>query len=111
MAKAKKNYTLGEFLDMVNFFDKDVDVQVDGTDCYIAVCAGVELTDEGEKYFKKALALPMDGYCVISKNNKDYDEYEEKGTGVLAKAEELLYALAGYCACSDWDKWFKNIND
>ena len=103
-------YNLREFIDMVNKLDLDEDVQVDGTDCYIAVCGGTELTEEGKKHFAQALELPMEGHCVISERDEDYDDYEENGTGALANAEELLYALAGYCACSDWDKWFRDID-
>ena len=108
---AEKNYTLGEFITMVNKMQIDVDVEVDGTDCYIALCWGVKLTAEGKKHFAKALTLPMEYHCVISNNNKDYDDYDRNGTGALADAKELLYALAGYCDCDDWDKWFKDIDD
>lgn len=107
---AKSKYNLGEFINMVNKLDLDIDVSVDGTDCYIAVCGGTKLTAEGKKHFSKALKLPMDGHCVISNNDKDYDDYDKNGTGALANAEELLYSLAGYCDCDDWDKWFKDMD-
>ena len=101
--------TLREWLHVHNESVEDIDVSVDGTTCYIAVCFGdIRFTPEGEEYFKDALDnLHMSGSCIVSDRDEDYDEYEDKGTGRIALAEQLLYALAGYVSVSDYDKWFE----
>ena len=87
------------------------DVYVDGIDG-IAVCPPVSLTEEGRKHFENALLLPVEGNCIMGED-KDYDdlsEYEEKNKGDggrLVLAWEFLRSQAGYCSCSDFDKWFE----
>ena len=104
--------TVREWLHAHNIADDDIDVQVDGTSCYIAVCFGdIRFTPEGEAHFKDALDnLRMDGCCIVSDRDEDYDLYDEKGEGRLALAEQMLYALAGYVGVSDYEKWFEGEN-
>lgn len=106
--KAKNEITLGKFLEACRILDEEKDIYVDGIDG-IAYC-GTELTEEGEKHFAEALALPMEGYCVISHDDNDYDLLE-KEEGKLQLAWELLAGMAGYCSCDNWDKWFKDSDD
>lgn len=98
---------------------EDTDVTIDGTGQSCAVCVPVpELTEDGRKYFGPALNLVMDRECrnLVTSNNgndfTDYAEWEEEGRGnggPLRLAVQLIYSLAGYCSCSDFDKWFKEI--
>jgi len=107
----KKVYTLENLFDSINNIRKDVDVYVDGLDG-IAVCPPINFTEAGIKYFEAAMSLPVKGYCVMGedKDYEDLSEYEDNGTGDggrLLLAWKLLKSLAGYCACSDFEKWFK----
>ena len=96
---------------------EDTDVTIDGTGQGCAVCVPVpELTEEGRRHFGPALSLFMDNESrdlVISNNDNHYTDYaeweeEDRGSGgPLRLAEELIYAMAGYCTCEDYDKWFK----
>jgi hypothetical protein len=111
---AKKNVTLREFLHIMNTTDNDIDMSVDGTDTYMAVCFGdIKFTPEGEKMFGDCLdKLHVDGRCIVGEES-DYDQYddylegESEDGGLLRTAEILLHALAGYCSCSNYDKWFE----
>lgn len=107
----KKIFTLENLIASINNIGKDVDVYVDGLDG-IAVCPPVNFTDEGRKYFETVLSLPVEGYRIMGED-KDYDdlsEYEEKDKGDggrLLLAWKLLKSLAGYCPCSDYERWFE----
>lgn len=95
---------LKDLFEFINANEEDIDVYVDGIDG-IDVVAPVILTEEGKKYFADALELEVKNYTVIG-NDKDYQDLEdEKGRLVLAWG--LLTSLAGYCSCSDYDKWFE----
>lgn len=104
------NVTLREWLHARNSAEEDVDVQVDGTDCFIAVCFGeMKFTKEALEYFKDCLDnMYVCENIILSKNDEDYADYEERGEGRLALTEELLKSLAGYCSCEDYEKWFEN---
>lgn len=96
---------------------EDTDVTIDGTGQSCAVCVPVpELTEEGRRHFGPALSLFMDKESrdlVISNNGNVYTDYaeweeEDRGSGgPLRLAVDLIYAMAGYCSCSDYDRWFK----
>ena len=112
---AKTNVTLREFFHVMNSTDKDIDMSVDGTDTCMAVCFGdIKFTPEGEKMFGDCLDnLHVEGGCIIMGEDADYDKYDEyyegdsEDGGRLRTAEILLHALAGYCYCEDYDKWFE----
>ena len=110
----RNKVTLREFFHVMNASDNDIDMSVDGTDTCMAVCFGdIKFTPEGEKMFGDCLDnLHVDGQCIVGEDS-DYDQYYEywegdgDDGGRLRTAEILLHALAGYCSCSDYDKWFE----
>lgn len=111
MEKKKSKVTLREFLHVYNALKHEaIDVLVDGTDFCIAVCFGeIRLTNEAQRHFADALdkLYMYDESCITTDVDEHFDEYEEKGTGPIALAAELLAAMAGYCSCSDFEKWFE----
>lgn len=100
--------TFREFLHGHNATDDDIDMSVDGTSCYMAVCFGdIRLTPEAEAEFGECLdKLRVEGACVVSDNDEDYDLIDEDH-GLLYKAACFIESLAGYCSCTDYDKWFE----
>ena len=107
---ALKNFTFGKLIDWVNDMEEDIDVNIDGTDCGMALCHGIELTDEGKAHFAKALELPVrDKWLVECDDEDEYDKYEEGEESVLGLAVELLEGMAGYISASKWDLYFKVI--
>ena len=100
--------TFREFLHRHNATYNDIDMSVDGTSCYTAVCFGdIRLTHEAEAEFGECLdKLRVDGTCVVSDNDEDYDLIDEN-QGLLYKAACFIESLAGYCSCTDYDKWFE----
>lgn len=105
----RNNISVREFFHVHNQIEEDIDLSVDGADCFIAVCFGeIKLTKEGERVFGDMLnSLRMSGYCIVSDNNADYDEYERYEMGKLTLAKDFLLALAGYCSSSNYEKWFE----
>lgn len=95
---AKEKLTLREFIHLKNREEDDIDMSVDGTDCYIAVVFGdIRLTPAGERQFKSCLdGLHVDGHCIVGDDD-----------GRLHAAEILLNALAGYCPASKYTEWFE----
>lgn len=92
---------------------EDIDLYVDGIDG-IAVCPADELpmlTPEGYEHFRDCFDLEVEGN-LIEGADEDYDamyDYEDGKTedgGRMYLAWEFISALAGYCSCSDFDKWF-----
>ena len=107
----KKKFTLENLIDSINNANNDVDVYVDGIDG-IAVCPPVSLTEEGRKHFEAVLSLPVEGYCIMGEDKdyddlSDYDEEDKGDGGRLILAWDFLRSQAGYCPCSDFDKWFE----
>ena len=100
--------TFREFLHVHNATDDDIDMYVDGTNCYMAVCFGdIRLTPEAEAEFGECLdKLRVEGTYVVSDNDEDYDIVDED-EGLLFKAACFIEALAGYCSESDYEKWFE----
>ena len=111
---AKELLTLREFIHLKNCEEDDIDMSVDGTDCYIAVVFGdIKLTPKGEQEFGSCLdGLFVYGHSIMGDDN-DYEAYyawEEEGWGEggrLHAAEVLLKALAGYCPVSKFHEWFE----
>ena len=104
----KSSVTFREFLHMHNATEDDIDMGVDGTDCYMAVCFGdIRLTPEAETEFGECLdKLRVEGTCVVSDNDEDYDLVDED-RGWLFKAACVIESLAGYCSVNDYEKWFE----
>lgn len=88
----------------------DIDVYDDVVEeLGIAYCSGSCLTEEGKEHFKEVLTYTMevfeDQYYALVKVDDEEGIWQEK----LKKAEEFFYSAAGYCASSDFDKWFKEV--
>lgn len=100
--------TFREFIHRMNYTEDDIDMSVECTSCYMAVCFGdIRLTPEGEAEFGECLDhLKVDGTCVVSDNDEDYALINED-KGLLHKAACFIESLAGYCSCVDYDKWFE----
>ena len=87
-------------------------------DCYdnvceeigIAYCGPMELTEDGAKEFADVLEYNIEivkdpiGYdvCIITVDDDPNTKWRDK----LNRAKEFLYSIAGYCADTDFDKWF-----
>ena len=105
-----KDCTLGKLIDLVNDFEQDIDVDVDGTDFSIALCHGTELTEEGKKHFATALELPIrEKWVVECDDSEEYDKYDDGEESSVGLAVELLEGLAGYASQREWDLYFKEI--
>ncbi len=81
--------------------DIDIDCYADDESFGIAFCGPLELTQEGYNKFEAALWLEMEV-------SDDCSEAviiipDEKHSKI---AKEFFRAAAGYCSCSDYDKWF-----
>lgn len=83
-------------------------------DCYddvceelaIAFCGPMILTEEGVKTFDEVLDYAVElheDYAVVHISDEDDAAQEER----LQKAKKFFYALAGYCADTDYKRWFK----
>lgn len=89
---------------------EEVDIDVYDNVCEdlaIAFCGPVVLTDEGQKRFGSCLDYEveidlMDGIAIV-----DVDDKEGIWQKKLHLVKELFDAMAGYCASSDYDKWFE----
>lgn len=92
---------------------QEIDVDVYDDVCEelaIAFCGPLELTAEGEKEFSEVLDYPVllhdAGGCmigIIRIDDPDNAVWEAR----LEKAKRFFCGAAGYCACSDYDRWFK----
>ena len=100
--------TFREFLHRHNATDNEIDMNVDGVDCYETICFGdIRLTPEAEAEFGECLdKLRVEGTCVVSDNDEDYDLVDED-RGLLFKATCFIESLAGYCSVNDYEKWFE----
>ena len=71
----------------------------------IAFCGPLVLTEQGKQKFSEALGYDVilrDGVCIV-----EVDAPEGIWQHRLDKAKEFFEAAAGYCADSDYHKWFK----
>lgn len=73
----------------------------------IAYCNGYKLTKEGTAKFNEVLSYNIDvnekyGTAIVDVDDADEKMWKHK----LNKAAEFFYAIAGYCADSDFNKWF-----
>ena len=86
----------------------DIDVYDDVCEeIAIAFCGPVVLTDEGRKVFAEALELPItidDRLNIVTVHVDDADEKTWKRN--LREAKRFFESAAGYCADSDFEKWF-----
>lgn len=90
----------------------EIDVDVYDDVCEelgIAFCGPQPLTKEGAEHFAEVLDydVTIHNYsvcpvAVVSVDDPDESVFEAK----LGKAKEFFEAMAGYCACDDYDRWF-----
>lgn len=94
-------------------WDASIDVYDDVCEALaIAFCGPQELTPEGEAYFAEVLDYPItvfsesnyaDAHVVVAVDDPEDKVWKRK----LRKAREFFESAAGYCADSDYKKWFK----
>lgn len=99
---------------VADLIKQEIDVDVYDDVCEeigIAFCGPLELTEEGRKHFEPVLDYRVQvryasGYPEIATvfvDDKDDKVWKER----LRNAKEFFDAAAGYCASSDYDRWFK----
>lgn len=90
----------------------DIDVYDDVCEeLAIAFCGPCKLTKEGKKEFAEVMNYEIELYScggpqVVIVKVDDPDEAVWQAR--LEKAKTFFDAAAGYCACSDYDRWFKD---
>lgn len=92
----------------------DIDVYDDVCEeLAIAFCGPQALTKAGEKKFADIMDYPVQinphSYgnlpaAIILIDDPDDEVWKRR----LRKAKEFFDSAAGYCACSDYDRWFKD---
>ena len=97
-----------------DLIQQEIDIDVYDDVCEelaIAFCGPLELTDEGMKKFAEVLDYQVELHngsvctnAIVLVDDPDDDVWEKR----LEKAAEFFNSAAGYCACSDYDKWFKS---
>ena len=78
---------------------------------YIAFDGPLELTDKGKRHFSEVLNYEItlnqigwnDIVGIVAIDDPDDSVWEAR----LEKAKEFFESAAGYCADSDYKKWFK----
>lgn len=92
---------------------QEVDIDVYDDVCEelgIAFCGPLVLTEAGREKFGEVLdyeiSLRTGTWCgdiaIVHVDDADEEIWKRR----LKKAKEFFYAAAGYCASSDYDKWF-----
>lgn len=94
---------------------QEIDIDVYDNVCEelaIAFCGPQALTEEGEKEFADIMdyevEINLHSYgnmpaAIILIDDPDDAVWEER----LKKAKRFFESAAGYCPCSDYDRWFK----
>lgn len=90
----------------------DIDIDVYDDVCEelgIAFCGPQPLTPAGQEHFAGIMDYTVEiinnGSETVAIVNID-DPEESVWTARLEKAKEFFDSAAGYCACSDYDRWF-----
>lgn len=96
-----------------DFIQMDIDIDVYDDVCEelgIAFCGPLELTDAGAEKFAEVLdydiKLHDNGAAIVGIVHVDGDDgnaWKKR----LHKAAEFFEGAAGWCAASDYDKWFR----
>ena len=88
--------------------EDDIDVYDDVCEALgIAFCGPLKLTAEGKREFADVLDYDIDAdeaYCCATVHI-DGPDWKSR----LKRAKTFFYAAAGYCADSDYQKWFKEV--
>lgn len=108
--------TVGE---LIENYDCDASGDIDVYDDYdeslgVAFCGGYILTDEGREHFKDALDINLEmgesGHYAIAHVNyfidPDIDPDVDPDDPKFALLKQLFYGIAGFCADSDFKRWF-----
>lgn len=93
---------------------QEVDIDVYDDVCEelgIAFCGPLVLTEAGRERFGEVLDYEVSlrtGTCygdiaIVHVDDEDEEVWERR----LKKAKEFFYAAAGYCANSNYEKWFE----
>ena len=97
-----------------DLLQQEIDIDVVDDVCeelYIAFCGPQKLTAEGEKEFSDVMDYPVllhnNGVAIIAIVQID-DPDEAVWEARLERAKLFFEGAAGYCACSDYDRWFAN---
>lgn len=92
----------------------DIDVYDDVCESLaIAFCGPCNLTEEGQKEFAEVMdyevQINQHSYGDMQAAIILVDDPEDKvWKARLRKAKKFFESAAGYCACSDYDRWFKD---
>lgn len=97
-----------------DLIQQDIDIDVYDDVCEelgVAFCGPQKLTEEGKKEFSDVLAYPVHFnqftdcmYAIVEIDDPDDAVWEKR----LERARLFFEGMAGYCSCSDYDKWFEN---
>ena len=91
----------------------EIDVDVVDDVCeelYIAFCGPVKLTEEGQKHFADALEIEVkptydSDLWLVCVDDADESVWKHR----LKVAKQFFRSAAGYCADSDFKKWFSDV--
>lgn len=98
-----------------DLIQQEIDIDVYDDVCEelsIAFCGPQELTEEGEKEFSDIMGFEVEinqhsygGFpaAIILIDDPD----ESVWTDRLARVKRFFDGAAGYCSCTDYDRWFK----
>lgn len=102
-----------------DLIQQEIDIDVYDDVCEelgIAFCGPQPLTPEGEKEFAEIMDYPIQinqhSYgnmpaAIVLIDDPDEKVWKKR----LEKAKQFFEAAAGYCACTDYDKWFGKDGD
>lgn len=101
-----------------DLIQQEVDIDVYDDVCEelaIAFCGPQLLTKEGEKEFSDIMDYEVTlhnpcSWCTVAIVHVD-DPDEAVWTKRLEKAKKFFDSAAGYCSCSDYDRWFGKDGD
>ena len=102
-----------------DLIQQEIDIDVYDDVCEelgIAFCGPQPLTPEGEKEFAEIMDFPVTinphSYGNLPAAIVRIDDPDEAvWMARLEKAKQFFEGAAGYCACSDYDRWFGKAGD
>ena len=97
-----------------DLIQQEIDIDVVDDVCeelFIAFCGPQKLTPEGAKEFADVLEYPVHlnlfthaSFAIVEIDDPDDAVWEKR----LERAKLFFEGMAGYCAVSDYDRWFDN---
>lgn len=96
-----------------DLIQQEIDIDVYDDVCEelsIAFCGPQPLTPEGEQHFADIMDYEVElilsssygDVAIVKIDDPNEAVWEER----LRKAKEFFESAAGYCPCSDYDRWF-----